>query len=165
MAINKVSPSFIRIEADEVTYILHIIVRFEIERDMIEGSLDVNDAPRVWNKKMKEYLGVTPPDHKMGILQDVHWACGYFGYFPSYALGCIMASQLFASALKDMPDLNNRISKGDTSGLLAWLRKKIHRHGRIYKPNKLVKRVTGSELRVEPYMAYLKNKFGAIYDL
>jgi carboxypeptidase Taq len=163
--VNRVAPSFIRIEADEVTYALHIVLRFEIERDLVEGRIGVKDLSEVWNAKMKDYLGIVPTDHRSGVLQDVHWAAGYFGYFPCYALGNLYASQFYTAASRAMPDLEDRIAAGDLSALLDWLRKKIHRFGRIHTAPELVKRVTKKPLGIDDFMNYLEAKYGLIYKL
>ncbi len=164
-AINKVQPSCIRVEADEVTYNLHIILRYEMENDLLEGRLSVEDAPAAWNEKMKNYLGVTPPDDAHGILQDVHWSIGALGYFPTYSLGNILSAQLWNRVLEDAPELESDISKGDFSVLLAWLRENIHRFGKTFTPKELVQRATGEALNVAPYAKYLNDKFGALYGL
>ncbi|HVF84998.1 MAG TPA: carboxypeptidase M32 [Abditibacteriaceae bacterium] len=164
-AINKVEPSCIRVEADEVTYNLHIILRYEMENDLLEGRLSVADAPAAWNAKMQQYLGVTPPDDAHGILQDVHWSIGAMGYFPTYSLGNILSAQLWNRVLEDAPNLESQIARGDFSVLLPWLRENIHRHGKTYTPKQLVQRATGTSLDVAPYAKYLNDKFGAIYSL
>jgi len=164
-AINKVEPSLIRVEADEVTYNLHIMVRFEMEMAMLDGSLKMNDVPEAWNAKYKDYLGVVPENDAVGCLQDVHWSNGLIGYFPTYALGNLISVQLFDRIKKDIPDLTDQFKRGEFSALLAWLRKHIHQHGRRYLPPDLIKRASGKNLSAKPYVAYLKAKFGAIYEL
>jgi len=164
-AINNVSPSLIRVEADEVTYNLHIILRFELERAMIAGKLEVVDIPEAWNAQMKELLGITPPDDREGCLQDIHWSMAGFGYFPTYALGNLYAAQFFAAAHKAIPDLTERIRRGEFRTLLEWLRENIHRHGQRYRADELVQRVSGAPLSIEPLMAYLRGKFGPIYGV
>jgi len=164
-AVNYVEPSFIRVEADEVTYNLHILLRFEIERAMIKGDLKAADVPAEWNKRFKEYLGIDVDTDRNGCLQDVHWSSGLFGYFPTYCLGNIYASQLFAKALKDIPDMYERFDRGDFSALLGWLRENIHRHGQRYRADDLCTRITGEGLSHMPLMAYLTDKFGEIYNL
>lgn len=163
--INRVAPSFVRVEADEVTYALHIILRFELERDLIEGRLSAKRVPGVWNAKMKAYLGVSPPNDRLGVLQDVHWSSGYFGYFPSYALGNLYASQFYAAATRAMPDLEERIERGDYGRLLSWLRRNIHRFGRIYTAADLVKKVTKEPLDPTWFLDYLRKKYGVIYGI
>lgn len=164
-AINTVEPSFIRVEADEVTYNLHIILRFEIERALIGGKLEARDVPEAWNAKMKEMLGITPPDAARGCLQDIHWSAGLFGYFPTYALGNLYAAQFFEAAEKSMPDLRSDIRAGKFAGLLAWLRGNIHQHGMRYLPGELVQRVTGRPLSIEPFLNYVRTKFSPLYGL
>jgi carboxypeptidase Taq len=162
-AINTVTPSFIRVEADELTYNLHIVLRFEMERALLQGSLAVRDVPGVWNGKMKEMFGITPPNDTLGCLQDIHWSMGAVGYFPTYALGKLYAAQFFEQALKDIPDLWNRIGANDHRPLLHWLREKIHRHGRRYRAGELVHNVTGKSLTIQPFVHYVSRKFGEIY--
>lgn len=164
-AVNAVKPSLIRVEADEVTYNLHIIVRFELERDLIAGRLDVADVPRAWNEKMGDLVGVRPPDNRQGCLQDIHWSMGVFGYFPTYALGNLYAAQFFEAARRDVPDLTDRIRRGDLRTLLEWLRENIHRHGQRYRAGELAQRLTGRDLSVEPFMTYLREKFTPLYGL
>ncbi len=163
--INKVEPSLIRVEADEATYNLHIMLRLELEIALVEGTLDVKDLPDIWNAKMQEYLGITPPDDAAGVLQDVHWSDGYLGYFPTYALGNLVSAQLWEAIQRDIPDLEDQIRAGRFEALLIWLREKIHYHGRKYEPQELVQRVTGSKIDPAPYLRYLRNKFGPIYGL
>jgi carboxypeptidase Taq len=164
-AINTVQPSFIRVEADELTYNLHIVVRFEIERALINGSLAVRDIPEIWNEKFSRYLGITPPDDAQGSLQDIHWSMGAIGYFATYALGNLYATQFFAQARKDIPDLDDRVRANDHRPLLGWLRENIHHHGRRYRANELIEKVTGKPLSIEPYMEYVSEKFGSVYDV
>lgn len=164
-AINAVSPSLIRVEADEVTYNLHIILRFEIERDLLERRLAVKDLPEAWNSRIHALLGVRPANDAEGCLQDIHWSMAGFGYFPTYALGNLYAAQFFAAARRDMPDLDDRFRKGDFASLLAWLRKNIHEHGMRFHPGELVQRVTGSPLSIEPFLTYVRQKFSPIYGL
>jgi len=163
--INKVHPSFIRVEADEATYNLHIMLRLEIEIALVEGKVLVKDLPEVWNAKMKEYLGVTPPNDAKGVLQDIHWSGGMIGYFSTYALGNLISAQIWEKINQDMPDLNEQIRSGKFEALLAWLRDKIHRHGAKFEPQELVQRVTGSKIDPAAYIRYLNKKFGDIYDL
>ena len=158
-AINVVEGSLIRVEADEATYQLHIILRFEIESDLIAGRISVNDLPEIWNRKMADYLGVEVPDDAAGVLQDVHWSEGLFGYFPTYCLGNLYAAQFFAKARKDVPGLDTDFEKGDFSRLLGWLRENIHRHGKRYSAGELVERVTGSPLSPDAFMDYLEAKY------
>ncbi len=164
-AINAVAPSFIRVEADELTYNLHIILRFEIERALFTNRLAVKDVPAAWNEKMSHLLGVTPPNDREGCLQDIHWSMGIFGYFPAYTLGNLYAAQFFAQAERDIPDLPGHIAANDHKPLLNWLREDIHRHGRRYRANELVELVTGKPLSIEPFMDYVTEKYSAIYEL
>lgn len=164
-AVNAVQPSFIRVEADEVTYNLHIILRFELERAMVAGKLAVHDIPDAWNAKMKDLLGITPESDADGCLQDIHWSFGAFGYFPTYALGNLYAAQFHAAAERDLGDLNDPIRRGDFKPLLVWLRENIHRHGQQYRAAELVKRVTGEPLSTGPLLTYLRDKFAPIYGL
>jgi carboxypeptidase Taq len=161
-AINKVKPSLIRIEADEATYSLHIILRFELEQDLIAGSVAVADLPGVWNERMQEYLGVEVPDDARGVLQDVHWSRGTIGYFPTYALGNVISVQIWERVLEDVPDLDDHIGRGDLAPLTNWLRERLWRHGRKFTPQETLERVVGSGLDPEPYLRYLNGKLGAL---
>ncbi|MEI8300110.1 MAG: carboxypeptidase M32 [Chlamydiota bacterium] len=158
-AINVVEPSFIRIYADEVTYSLHVILRYEIEKSLIDGSLQVKDIPHVWNEKMQAYLGITPKNHREGCLQDIHWAWGLFGYFPTYVLGNLYAAQLFDSLKKDHPDFKEKVSQGHLTFIRDWLNEHIHRYGRLYSPDTLIQRATGTPLSEESFKAYLTKKY------
>ncbi len=164
-AINKVERSLIRVEADEATYNLHIMLRFELEIAMMEGSLEVADLPEAWNAKFEEFLGLLPPDDGQGVLQDVHWSGGMIGYFPTYALGNLIAAQLWAKISEDVPDLGSRIERGEFGDLLGWLRENVHRYGSKFEATELLTRVTGSGLTARPYLRYLRDKFGGIYNL
>jgi carboxypeptidase Taq len=163
--INKVKPSLIRVEADEATYNMHIMLRLEIEIALIEGSIEVKDLPEIWNTKMKEYLGITPKNDAEGVLQDIHWSMGAIGYFSTYAIGNLVSAQLWECINSDIPSLSNQIRKGDFSELLSWLRKNVHLHGAKFEPQELVQRITGSKITPEPYIKYLNNKYSVIYDL
>ncbi|MFM7321249.1 MAG: carboxypeptidase M32, partial [Armatimonadota bacterium] len=162
-AINKVEPSFIRVEADEVTYNLHVLLRFEIEVELLEGRLNVNDVPEAWNTRMREYLGIVPPDDARGCLQDVHWSAGLFGYFPTYSIGTILSAQLFEKAERDVPTLHEDLVRGEYASLLGWLRAKVHRPGRRYEPTELVERICGAPFTSKPYIRYLHDKYREIY--
>ena len=164
-AINKLEPSLIRVEADEVTYNLHILVRFELELALLEGSLSVQDVPEAWNAKYGDYLGLTPPDDAQGCLQDIHWSFGAVGYFPTYTLGNIMSVQLFEAAKRAHPEIEAEIRQGTFGTLLGWLRENVHRHGAKYEPSDLLKRATGSELNAKPYINYLNTKFRSLYEV
>ncbi|HPH96886.1 MAG TPA: carboxypeptidase M32 [Anaerolineaceae bacterium] len=163
--INKVEPSLIRVEADEATYNLHVMLRLELEISLMEGSLAVKDLPEAWNARMKDYLGVVPPTNALGVMQDVHWSAGLIGYFPTYALGNLVSAQLWETMLKDIPSIPSQIEKGDFSALLGWMREKIHQHGAKFEPQTLVQRVTGSKIDPTPYIRYLTNKYTEIYKL
>ncbi len=164
-AVNVVKPSFIRVEADEVTYNLHIILRFNLELDLLDGRLDVADLPEAWNAGFRSLLGLDPPSNRLGCLQDIHWSMGSFGYFPTYALGKLYAAQFFEAIRRDVPDLDERVSRGELATLLEWLRVNIHRLGMRYPANELVRRVTGQSLSVKPFLNYLENKFTPLYAL
>jgi carboxypeptidase Taq len=164
-AINKVEPSLIRVEADEVTYNLHIFLRFELEQALVERQLAVSDLPEAWNAKMEEYLGIVPPDDARGVLQDVHWADGYLGYFPTYALGNLLSVQFYAQALEETPDLPEQIAGGELRPLREWMGAKIHTHGRKFTPAEMVKRITGAEMSAVPFLNYLNEKYAEIYEL
>lgn len=163
--INKVAPSFIRVEADEATYNLHVMLRMDIEIALLEGSLKVKDLPELWNTKFKEYLGITPPDDAQGVLQDIHWSFGLLGYFSTYALGNLVSAQLWEKINQDFPNLEDQISKGEFAPLLTWLNEKIHHHGSKFDPQELVEQVTGSKIDGGAYINYLQTKFGEIYNL
>jgi carboxypeptidase Taq len=163
--INKVEPSLIRVEADEATYNMHVMLRLELEIGLIEGSIQVKDLPEIWNAKMKEYLGITPPSDSLGVLQDVHWSSGLMGYFPTYALGNLVSAQLWEKIHENIPNLEDQISQGKFDELLGWLREKIHRHGAKFEPQVLVKKVTGTTIDPDPYIRYLKTKYSEIYGL
>jgi len=164
-AINKVEPSFIRVEADEATYNLHIMMRFELEADLIAGKLKVMDLPDAWNAKSKAYLGIVPPTNTLGVLQDVHWSMGGIGYFPTYSIGTILSAQLFDKAVETHPSIPQEIEQGKFSTLLSWLRTNLHQYGRKYDPKDLIQKATGEPLQARSYMKYLKAKFGAIYGI
>ncbi|CAG0948596.1 partial carboxypeptidase Taq, partial [Anaerolineae bacterium] len=162
-AINRVSPSFIRVEADEVTYNLHIMLRFELENDLVERKLKVADVPEAWNAKMKEYLGIVPPNDAQGCLQDIHWSGGSIGYFATYSLGTFFSAQLYDQAVRDMPAIPAQIERGEFADLLGWLRTNLHQHGRKFTLDELARKITGEPLQTRSWMKYLKSKFGEIY--
>ena len=164
-AINVVRSDFIRVNADELTYTLHIVIRFEIEKALIEGSLDVKDIPSAWNKKTEEILGITPPNDTLGCLQDIHWGYGEFGYFPTYTIGSMLAAQLWNAAKREIPFLDSLVYEGNFSPLNNWLEKKIHRHGCRYSTKELIYRATGKEPSVDDYVSYLYKKFSNLYSL
>jgi carboxypeptidase Taq len=159
--VQRVAPSFIRVEADEVTYDLHILLRFEIELDLIEGRLNVKDLPEAWNSKFKEVLDLDVPDDRRGVLQDVHWSHGTLGYFPTYTLGNLNAAQLMNSAEAQVPDLAGQLSQGRYQPLLQWLREKVHQHGRHYLPQDLMRRATGETTQAKYRIEYLRQKYVA----
>ncbi|MEM3341663.1 MAG: carboxypeptidase M32 [Thermoplasmata archaeon] len=164
-AVNLVKPSLIRVEADEVTYNMHIIIRFEIERLLFSNKVEVKDLPALWNSKYKEYLGIEPGDVSEGILQDVHWSMGIFGYFPTYALGNLYAAQIYYKVLEDMPSLMMDIQAGNFQKLREWLRKNIHLKGRLYQPKELIEVVTGKKPSPEYFLKYLRDKYGRLYNI
>jgi len=161
---NIVSPSLIRVEADELTYNFHIILRYEIEKAIIEGDMEVGGIPKVWKQKMQKYLGVDVPDNASGCLQDVHWAYGSVGYFPTYTIGSIYSAQIEAAVAQPL-GLQSLVGRGEFSPILAWLRENIHRHGSRYTPKDLMSRAVGSQLDVAPYIAYLTKKYTALYGV
>lgn len=164
-AINKVRPSLIRTDADEVTYNLHPIIRFDLEVRMLEGSLNVRDLPEVWRTCYTSDIGITPPDDKDGVLQDVHWYAGIIGgSFQGYTLGNIMGAQFFSKAVQECPEIVDEMARGEFGALQKWLTANIYQHGRKFTADELVQRVTGEPLSIEPYIQYLKDKYGAIYS-
>lgn len=164
-AVNTVMPSFIRVEADEVTYNLHIILRFELETALLHGRLDVDDLPGAWNAGMQEMLGITPPTAADGVLQDVHWSTGSIGYFPTYSLGNLYMAQILATLRRAFPDFEARIAAGDLCFVREWLREHIHRYGRIYPAGELIQRVSGEPLNPAYFARYLREKYAAVYGL
>ncbi len=164
-AINKTQASFIRVEADELTYNFHIILRFELEQALLKGDLAVADLPAAWNDKMRDLLGITPPNDREGCLQDVHWSRPSFGYFPTYALGNLYAAQFYETAVAQNPTIAEQMAQGRTDGLVAWLRENIHQHGKKFTPGELVVRVTGQPLGHAAFMRYAWAKFGDLYSL
>ncbi|MCL4541063.1 MAG: carboxypeptidase M32 [Chloroflexi bacterium] len=165
LAINHVRPSFIRVEADEVTYNLHIILRFELEVALIEGALEANDLPDAWNQKMAELLGIVPERDADGVLQDVHWSYGSFGYFPTYTLGTLYSAQIAAALRRIFPDCEERIARGDLLFIREWLRERIHRHGATYQAEELLRRVTGEPLNPQYFLDYVQQKYALLYGL
>lgn len=164
-AINKVQPSFIRVEADELTYNLHIILRFELEQALLSGDLAVNDLPDAWRDKMKSLLGVVPPTDREGVLQDIHWARPSFGYFPTYAMGNLYGAQLFAAAKAQDPAVETDLNEGKVDALMAWLRENIHQHGKKFHASEIIERATGNALSPQPFIEYATAKFSDIYEL
>lgn len=164
-AINKIHPSLIRVEADEATYNLHIILRFELEQEIFAGAVSLRDLPEAWNDRMKSYLGVDVPNDAQGVLQDIHWSSGQFGYFPTYSLGNIIACQIWEKALEAMPDLYDQFERGEFLGLREWLRENLHQYGRKFTPKETLEKLTGSPIQVGPYMRYLTSKAADIYGI
>ncbi len=164
-AVNRVERSLIRTEADEVTYNLHIILRFEIERRLIGGEIGVDELPALWNQLTQEYLGLTPPNDRLGVLQDTHWASGLIGYFPTYSLGNVYAAQLWDALRRDVPDLDARLAHGDLLVVLHWMRERIHARGRIDLPSDLIHRATGAAPNPTHLIRYLTEKYGALYRI
>ena len=164
-AVNAVQPSLIRVEADELTYNLHIVLRFEMEQEMLKGNLPVDELPAAWNDKMEDLLGVVPETDREGVLQDIHGTRPIFGYFPTYALGNLYAAQFHQAALQQAPTIEAELSTGKTDALLSWLRTNIHQHGSKFKPAELVHRVTGRPLSHEPFIEYVTEKFSDVYEL
>ncbi|MGC4190162.1 MAG: carboxypeptidase M32 [Thermomicrobiales bacterium] len=163
-AVNRLGPSPIRIEADELTYNLHIILRYELERDIFAGRVDLADLPEAWNAKISQYLGIPVPNDSVGVLQDVHWGSGLFGYFPTYALGNVVALQVWQRIVRELPNLNAQVSAGEFASLREWLGETIHRHGRKYTPKDLLQRVVGTDtFDPEPLIAYLQGKVHTLY--
>jgi carboxypeptidase Taq len=161
--INKVQPSLIRTEADELTYHFHIMIRYELEKRLIEGTIGVNDIQAFWNEQYRQLLGVTVPGDKQGCLQDVHWSHGSFGYFPTYSLGSFYAAQFYSFANQAIPSLNQQIQQGNTNALLQWLRENIHNKGRRFTSEELCREVCGETLNIEYFIGYLLGKYRDIY--
>jgi carboxypeptidase Taq len=162
-AINKVEPSKIRIEADEVTYNLHVIIRFQIERDLFADKIRVSELPETWNQKYKEQIGVEIKNDSEGVMQDTHWSSGYYGYFPTYALGNIYSGQLLVALANAIQDWRNQLEQGKLEYIRVWLTQNIHSQGCLYDPAELIKRVTGEKLNAEPYLKYLREKYSTLY--
>ncbi len=164
-AINKIQPSLIRIFADEITYSLHIIVRYELEKELISGKIEVKDLPNLWNDKMEEYLGIRPEQDSEGVLQDVHWSAGLLGYFPSYSLGNIYAAQFVNKMKKDLPNYHDLIRQGEFKSILNWLKENIHCHGKTLKPTEIIEKVTGEAINPKYFIEYLEEKYSSVYNL
>ncbi len=162
--LNLVKPSLIRIEADEVTYCLHVIIRYELEKALFERKLKVKDLPKAWNKKYHDYLGITPKDDSHGVLQDVHWSEGYFGYFPTYAIGTMYAAMIFNQMRKENKRLEKNIRSGDFTAVASWLQRKIHRHGATFLAHEIMKKACQKELTPDDFIGYLKEKYYALYQ-
>ena len=159
--VNRVQPSLIRIAADEITYNMHIILRFELEQDIVNGEVELRDLPQTWAERMDAYLGIEVPDDARGVLQDMHWAGGQIGYFSTYSLGNVMSVQIWERVLEDIPDLYERIERGDFAPLREWLGERIHRHGRKFLPAETLERAVGTPIDAGPYLRYLRDKHGS----
>ena len=165
-AVNKVRhDNLIRTEADEVSYHLHIILRFELERKLINGEIEVEELPELWSEKMEELLGVRPDNDAEGVLQDIHWGWGSFGYFPTYSLGSVLAAQLYSKAEEEIDGLDRKIERGEFEPLLEWLREKIHKHGQLYTTEELIEKATGEKLKADYFLEYVKEKYGELYEV
>lgn len=164
-AVNTVKPSLIRVEADEGTYNMHVMVRFEMERALLSGAMKVKDVPAEWNRRYKDYLGIDVPDNRRGCLQDVHWSFGLIGYFPTYTLGNLYAAQFWETIVQQIPDLKAQISRGEFGALREWLREKIHKHGKHYRADELCKNITGKALSADPLLRYLEGKVKDVYGV
>jgi carboxypeptidase Taq len=162
-AINKVIPSKIRIEADEVTYNLHVIVRFQIEKDIFADKISINELPETWNQKYAEQLGIKVENDSEGVMQDTHWASGFYGYFPTYTLGNIYSGQMLAVLTRDIPDWRRQLAQGNLEDISVWLTKNVHSYGDLYDPADLMLRITGKKLDAEPYLKYLRGKYSELY--
>jgi len=165
MYVNQVKPSVIRIEADELTYCLHIILRFEIENELMEDKIKVDELPGIWNEKMEEMLGITPKSDKDGVLQDMHWSGGSFGYFPTYSIGTVYASQLFKKLCDEKENIFSEIEKGDFSNILCWLREHVHEYGRRMTADEIIKKACGEGLNSKVFVDYLKSKYLELYEV
>jgi carboxypeptidase Taq len=164
-AVNAVEPSTIRIEADETTYGLHIVLRFELECRLLQGELSVADLPEAWNQRMRNYLGIAVPSHTEGVMQDVHWSEGLIGYFPTYAIGNLIAGQLWQRVRADIPDLDAQLADHELQPLREWLRERVHRHGSRFSDADLLARVVGGPIQVAPFIGYLRAKLGEVYEV
>jgi carboxypeptidase Taq len=163
--INSVAPSLIRVEADEVTYGLHIMLRFELEYALISGELSVNDLPGAWNEKMREYLGIVPESDANGVLQDIHWSQGAIGYFPDYLLGSMLSSQLWTALERDVPEAETQVRAGSLSEINTWMRQRVQQHGGLYTFAEVAQNVTGEPFSADPYLTYLETKYRSLYNL
>ena len=164
-SVNLIEPSLIRVEADEATYNLHIMIRYEIEKMLISGDIEVDDLPKVWNEMYDEFLGISAPNNALGVLQDVHWSMGAFGYFPTYTLGNLYSAQLLNAARKELGDIEAQIRNGNFSPLLNWMRDKVHSRGSILEPALLIEEATGSLPSSDEFVDYLREKINDLYDL
>ena len=162
---NEVKPDFIRVEADEITYNLHIMIRYEIEKKIFNENLPVEEIPNLWNNMMKDWFGIEVPNDSMGCLQDIHWSMGAFGYFPTYTLGNLYAAQLLEAMKRELGDIDEIISSGNWSSMLEWLRKHIHSKGSVMEPSELIQSATGSPPSPEPFLNYVEEKYSKLYSL
>src|SRR4051794_36209122 len=163
--VNRVQPSFIRVESDEATYNLHVILRFELEQEILAGDVALEELPEAWNDRFRQYLGLDVPDDRRGILQDMHWAGGHIGYFPTYALGNVISAQIWERVTADLPDLYDQFEQGEFTSLREWLRDNLHVHGRKFTPTETLERVVGGPIDPDPYLRYLRDKLGGLYGL
>ncbi|HLL48191.1 MAG TPA: hypothetical protein VK399_15935, partial [Longimicrobiaceae bacterium] len=163
--LNAVQPGPTRVEADEATYNLHIMLRFDLERGMLHGELPVRDLPGAWNERMRQDLGVEVPDDRLGCLQDIHWSMGAVGYFPTYTLGNVYAAQFWETIRAQLPDLDAQVARGEFAGLLGWLRDNVHAHGSRFRAPELCERITGRPPSPEPLLAYLQGKLRPLYGV
>jgi carboxypeptidase Taq len=164
-AVNRVRPTLIRVEADEVTYSLHVILRFEIEQALLEGEIQARDVPALWNEKMRLSLGVDVPDDARGCLQDIHWSDGLVGYFPTYVLGNLIAADLWLLIARDIPDIEAQVGRGEFGSLLDWLIEHVYSHASRYEPEVLVAKVLGHGVTIEPFVSYLQTKYSKLYGV
>ncbi|GGJ37093.1 carboxypeptidase M32 [Deinococcus roseus] len=164
-AVNRVQQSLIRVEADELTYNFHIMLRFELELELFEGTLAIKDLPEAWNQKMQDYLGITPPNDALGVLQDIHWSSGLIGYFPTYSLGNLYACQLWNAAAQDLGDMDALIAQGEAHKIIGWMRENVHQYGKMYSPRELIQKATGAPLNADHYVKYLNAKYRDVYGI
>ena len=164
-SVNLLEPSLIRVEADEATYNIHIMIRYEIEKMMISGDLEVDDLPDKWDDMYEEYLGVRAPNRSLGVLQDIHWSMGAIGYFPTYTLGNLYSAQLLAAARRDLPDHDEQVRNGEFGPLLEWMRARVHRRGSILEPADLIEEATGTPPSPEAFVEYLEKKVERLYGI
>nr|MBA2462579.1 carboxypeptidase M32 [Actinomycetota bacterium] len=161
-SVNWVEPSFIRVEADEATYNLHVILRFELEQELLAGDVALDDLPELWNERMRGYLGVDPPEDRLGVLQDMHWAAGQIGYFATYALGNVISAQIWEQVSLELPDLHDQFAEGEFGPLREWLTENLYRHGRKFTPKETLERLVGGPINPEPYLRYLSGKLASL---
>tara|TARA_B110000014_G_C20019229_1_gene528728 strand:- start:162 stop:695 length:534 start_codon:yes stop_codon:yes gene_type:complete len=164
-AVNLVEPGLIRVDADEATYNLHIMIRYEIEKRLISGDIEVDELPDAWDEMYQEYLGISAPNHSLGVLQDVHWSMGAIGYFPTYTLGNLYAAQLLEAARRDLPKYDGQIRDGEFAHLLSWMRQKVHSRGSVLEPADLIEEATGSAPSPDAFVRYLSSKVERLYGV